>query len=313
MTTDAATTATRRPAATAAAADATAPIRFPNFSPRDGLRPMQYKIAAVASAVLAVLAALACSTAAAPDECVAAAENAGAPDTVVRQLENPGDLNAAERIILNRTLQRLGVDDVCSAAAQLPEQDSESASESAADDSGRRISDAGTPRVEASPVSQEADTETCLHAALSRGVNDSLVEEIRRTDSADLTDRQRIRWGRTLSENGIKSQCPGFWSEPVNNSNADKRNTRYFAECLSDLEANLESRRDNGDWYSVAYYQDYLQLLARSYSNLDAADRVILRSFLSEQGGSSGGSSGDCAVGYPQLYSGRWIPADADR
>ena len=310
MTTDAATTATRRPAATAApAVDATAPARFPNFSPRDGLRPMQYKIAAVAIAVLSVLAALACSTAAAPDECVAAAENAGALDTVVRQLENPGDLNAAERIILNRTLQRLGVDDVCSATAQLPEQDDESASESASDDSGRRTSDACTPRVEASPVSQEADTETCLHAALSRGVNDSLVEEIRRTNSDDLTDPQRIRWGRTLSENGIKGECSGFWSEPVNDSNADKRNARYFAECLSDLEAEIVSRRNNGDWHRVAYYQDFLQLLARSYSNLDAADRVILRSFLSEQGG----SSSDCAVGYPQLYSGRWIPADADR
>ena len=270
---------------------------------------MKYKIAAVASAVLFILTALACSTSAAPYECVAAAENAGAPDAVIGQLENPGDLNAAERIILNRTLQRLGIDDVCSVASQRPEQDSESASQSSEDDGNRRTSDAGTPRVEASPSAQEADTETCLHAALSRGVNDSLVEEIRRTNSANLTDSQRIRWGRTLSENGIKSQCSGFWSESVNESNTDKRNERYFAECLADLDASLESRRNNGDWHGVAYYQDYLQLLSRPYSDMDAADRVILRSFLSDQGG----SSGNCAVGYPQLYSGRWIPADADR
>lgn len=298
-------------------------------------------ITAVAIAVLLMLAALACSTSAAPDECVAAAADAGAPDAVIRQLENPGDLNAAERIILNRTLQRLGVDDVCSVAAQLPEQDGESASPSTtvdgngngddqpnreptsqtpdADsaptiqapdaDDGQRTPDAGTNRVEASPLDQEADTETCLHAALSRGVNDSLVDEIRRTNAASLTDRQRIRWGRTLSENGIKGQCAGLWSEPVTAANADKRNARHFAECQADLRANLESRRDSGDWHRVAYYQDYLQLLARPYVDLDAADRVVLRQFLSEQGG----NSGNCAVGYPQLYSGRWIPADADR
>ena len=303
---------------------------------------MHYKIAAAAVVILAMLAALACSASAAPDECVAAAADAGAPDAVIRQMENPGDLNAAERIILNRALQRLGVDDACSVAAQLPEQDGESASPSptvdsnrngddqpnpdptsqtpnadrtpanqpSSADNGQRTPDAGTNRVEASPRDQEADTETCLHAALSRGVNDSLVNEIRRTNAANLTDRQRIRWGRTLSENGIKGQCASLWSEPVNASNADKRNARHFAECRADLEANLESRRDNGDWRNVARYQDYLQLLARPYADLDTTDRIILRSFFySEQSG----GSGDCAVGYPQLYSGRWIPADADR
>ena len=301
---------------------------------------MQYRITAIAIAVVAMLAALACSTSAAPDECVAAADDAGAPGSVIRQLENPGDLNAAERIVLNRTLQRLGVDDVCSVAAQLPESasddddrtnpaptgqtpdagstpanqtpdaDSTPASQASSADGVRRTPDAGTGtnRVEASTLGQEADTETCLHAALSRGVNDSLVDEIRRTNATSLTDRQRIRWGRTLADNGIKGQCSGLWSESVNASNADKRNARYFAECRADLEANLESRRDSGDWHRVAYYQDYLQLLARPYSDLDAADRVILRSFMDDQG-----SSSNCAVGYPQLYSGRWIPADADR
>lgn len=291
-------------------------------------------------AVLAMLAALACSTSAAPDECVVAAEDAGAPGSVIRQLENPGDLNAAERIVLNRTLQRLGLDDVCSVAAQLPESasdgddrtnpapasqmpdadsapanqtpdaDSTPASQASSTDSGRRTPDAGTGtnQVEASTLGQEADTETCLHAALSRGVNDSLVDEIRRTNAATLTDRQRIRWGRTLADNGIKGQCSGLWSEPVNAANADKRNARHFAECRADLEANLESRRDSGDWHSVAHYQDYLQLLSRPYSDLDATDRITLRSLIDNQG-----SSGNCAVGYPQLYSGRWIPADTDR
>ncbi len=56
----------------------------------------------------------ACSTSAAPSECIKAAEAAGLPDKVIEQLKTPGDLNAIERIALRKAMEKAGLDSVCS-------------------------------------------------------------------------------------------------------------------------------------------------------------------------------------------------------
>ena len=55
----------------------------------------------------------ACSTSAAPSECIRAAERVGLPESMIEQIKKPGDLNALERIALREALKRAGIDDVC--------------------------------------------------------------------------------------------------------------------------------------------------------------------------------------------------------
>ena len=55
----------------------------------------------------------ACSTSAAPSECVQAAEKAGLPESVIEQLKKPGDLNAIQRVALREALKKAGLDDIC--------------------------------------------------------------------------------------------------------------------------------------------------------------------------------------------------------
>ena len=60
-----------------------------------------------------IIGATACSTSATPSECIQRAEEAGAPASVIEQLERPGELNAIERIALRKSLEKLGVADIC--------------------------------------------------------------------------------------------------------------------------------------------------------------------------------------------------------
>ena len=69
---------------------------------------------ATAGLVALFLTLAACSTSAAPSECIKAAESAGLPDKVIEQLKNPGDLNAIERIALRKALEKAGLDRLCS-------------------------------------------------------------------------------------------------------------------------------------------------------------------------------------------------------
>lgn len=65
------------------------------------------------AALALAVSALACSTSAAPSECVQAAEKAGLPEIVIEQLKKPGDLNAIERVALRKALEKAGLDDIC--------------------------------------------------------------------------------------------------------------------------------------------------------------------------------------------------------
>ena len=67
----------------------------------------------LAALTLLALSALACSTSAAPSECVQAAEKAGLPESVIEQLKKPGDLNAIQRVALREALKKAGLDDIC--------------------------------------------------------------------------------------------------------------------------------------------------------------------------------------------------------
>ena len=67
----------------------------------------------LAALTLALSVLAACSTSAAPSECVQAAEKAGLPESVIEQLKKPGDLNAIQRIALREALKKAGLDAIC--------------------------------------------------------------------------------------------------------------------------------------------------------------------------------------------------------
>ena len=70
-------------------------------------------LAALAVSLIAVLSLAACSTSAAPTECLDAAEDAGIPENLLEHIRNPGELNALERIALRNALNAAGLDDIC--------------------------------------------------------------------------------------------------------------------------------------------------------------------------------------------------------
>lgn len=67
----------------------------------------------LAALALALSVLAACSTSAAPSECVQAAEKAGLPESVIEQLKKPGDLNAIQRVALREALKKAGLDTIC--------------------------------------------------------------------------------------------------------------------------------------------------------------------------------------------------------
>lgn len=67
----------------------------------------------LAALTLALSVLAACSTSAAPSECVQAAEKAGLPESVIEQLKKPGDLNAIQRVALREALKKAGLDAIC--------------------------------------------------------------------------------------------------------------------------------------------------------------------------------------------------------
>ena len=77
--------------------------------------PIHWKrcLAALAVSIIAVLSLAACSTSAAPDECLDAAESAGIPESLLEHIRNPGDLNALEKIALRKALEAAKLDDIC--------------------------------------------------------------------------------------------------------------------------------------------------------------------------------------------------------
>ena len=67
----------------------------------------------LAALTLALSVLAACSTSAAPSECVRAAEKAGLPESVIEQLKKPGDLNAIQRVALREVLEKAELDTIC--------------------------------------------------------------------------------------------------------------------------------------------------------------------------------------------------------
>ena len=81
-------------------------------SRRKNLNPR--KLVAAGALGVGLMSVVACSTSAAPETCVAAAEKAGAPEAVVEHLKRPpGDLNAVERIAVRKALEQFGLDNAC--------------------------------------------------------------------------------------------------------------------------------------------------------------------------------------------------------
>lgn len=73
----------------------------------------------LATLVITVMVAVACSNPAAPKDCVSAAQDAGAPEQVLEFLNNPtGDLSQPEKFVIRQFLNQSKLNDVCGAALE---------------------------------------------------------------------------------------------------------------------------------------------------------------------------------------------------
>ena len=57
----------------------------------------------------AIIFTISCDNVSPPSSCIGAAQDAGLPDGVIDQLRNPADLEAGERLDLNRVLREAGI------------------------------------------------------------------------------------------------------------------------------------------------------------------------------------------------------------
>ena len=124
-----------------------------------------------------------------------------------------------------------------------------------------------------------------------------IVRTVKNLQSDDLADSERIEWRILLNEEfnyGIDSimnlPCQRLWSEAVSPENENKRN--HDLPCIAYLSQGAET------------HSDVIELMNRPFNSLDASDRVLLRLVLH----SDSSLSSECAMFYPQLFYGRWIP-----
>ena len=126
-----------------------------------------------------------------------------------------------------------------------------------------------------------------------------IVRNVKKLRSDTLTDTERFEWRLLLSDqfgsgtNDLMDMpCNELWSEPITYENDSKRNHDF--PCIRRLK---EGDRIHGD---------AIELMNQPYSHLDASDRIALRIVLN----AGSDVSSDCAMFYPQLFYGRWIPME---
>ena len=129
------------------------------------------------------------------------------------------------------------------------------------------------------------------------GFSPLIVRNVKKLRSDALADSERIEWRLLLNEEfnyriGNIMSLPGqrLWSEAVSPENENKRN-HVFA-CVEYLSQGSRM------------HKDVIELMNRPYTDLDASDRIQLRLVLN----ADSYLSSECAMFYPQLFYGIWIP-----
>ena len=142
----------------------------------------------------------------------------------------------------------------------------------------------------------------CVASMEILGYSPIILDTVKSLRSDKLTDSERIEWRLLFDEEfhyGIggmmRLPCRQLWSEAINSDNESKRN------------------RDSGCIFYLSrgtgIHSDAIELINRPYTSLDASDRMQLRVVLN----SDADLSSECAMYYPQLFYGRWIPMSGNR
>ncbi len=142
----------------------------------------------------------------------------------------------------------------------------------------------------------------CVASMEILGYSPIILDTVKSLRSDELTDSERIEWRLLFDEEfhyGIDGMmrlpCRQLWSEAINSDNQSKRNRD--SHCIFYL-----SR-------GTGIHSDAIELVNRPYTSLDASDRMQLRVVLN----SDADLSSECAMYYPQLFYGRWIPMSANQ
>ena len=314
----------------------------------------------------------------------------GAPENVIGLLKRPSDdLNFAERTIIRKALEGLGIDDAC---GHVLGDDSDVVEEGSI---VKRIVDSGvdkvaslTLRVEDEVASRREDetalptaapqqpappqppqpssilvpatpsppevpataapptdaiskaaknilvqtesetalstsiSEDCLFAVVRAETSEAMLNKVRDSNPAELSDLERYKWNLLFSRyfddsdlifgmnayfvaprsdlnkhQQMASECAELWTAPITEQNIDKRNDEMIGLC-SPLEL-LRYENDEYANFPIATIRDIDALLKRPYQSLTLADRIVLRQSL---------RSDYCTMYYPQLYFENWVP-----
>ena len=137
----------------------------------------------------------------------------------------------------------------------------------------------------------------CVASMEILGYSPIILDNVKNLRSDKMTDSERIEWRLLLDEefrygiDGVmRLPCRQLWSEAINSNNESKRNRDFH--CIYYLSRGTE------------VHSDAMELVNRPYASLDASDRMQLRLVLN----SDPDLSSECAMYYPQLFYGRWIP-----
>ena len=142
----------------------------------------------------------------------------------------------------------------------------------------------------------------CVASMEILGYSPIILDTVKSLRSDKMTDSERIEWRLLFDEEfhyGIDGMmrlpCRQLWSEAINSDNESKRN------------------RDSGCIFYLSrgtgIHSDAIELVNRPYTSLDASDRMQLRVALN----SDADLSSECAMYYPQLFYGRWIPMSGNQ
>ena len=180
----------------------------------------------------------------------------------------------------------------------------------------------------------------CLHYVREHEAGVTYAE-VRELNPDNMTDLERTLWGDLTSDNDFQRYCRDYWSEPLSERNANKKNHSYREKCYVELyqdRDNAAQRGSNWIWDQQSRIANWLDipgetLLSMSPSPLQLVMTVWQRDIRGKKlepgdewygildawpknrfhaGPDIGKNSylDSCARYYPQLFTGRWIPLD---
>ena len=155
----------------------------------------------------------------------------------------------------------------------------------------------------------------------------------------NMTDLERVLWGRINDDDAFERYCQDYWSEPLSLQNAHKRNESYRDECYRSLWYGRENYLyEDHRWDQYSRIANWLDIPGETLLDMSPRplDLVVVAWERQERGyefrpedewyrileawpwndfevGPQVGRNGDtrnCVNYYPQLFTGRWIPLD---